>query len=406
MFLQQRHNFFKPPQFIGSVAGAANSPLMGTIQKYPIDRTWPLEEIRLHVDFTVNTGGITLAATPQSNDAFDNIMQIVSKVNLTVNDGKQPRSVIDMTGIGLIEYQLRQGFNLDRGTTFLAASSQGATLAAGNYTMVLRIPMVDDDISEPLRSRLYLPIHTYPQDPVLSVSFANAATMYSAGNINFIAVTVQLVRRQATAASEAVLRKNPGTNPNGYIDWDLIETPFNVAPGVGSEQRFALPIPGSYLNLLFRHYLGGANISRKEIDNGATGSAFGTENRWRLESGLVVVREWNWKHLRAEAEFSDALISLVPSSGTITAGIPAGGVFPAGQGFAYANSAYMNFLTDGVTENIADELGSVLDCNTPANTGLKMEVIGTPTNVATNGSTLAVTGRRLFGDLRRWQIFR
>jgi hypothetical protein len=65
----------------------------------------------------------------------------------------------------------------------------------------------------------------------------------------------------------------------------------------------------------------------------------------------------------------------------------------------------MDFLTDGQSEDIARELGSVLDCNTPANTGLKMEIVGAPTSVSTNASQLNLMGRRLFGDLSRWQKF-
>jgi hypothetical protein len=373
------------------------------------------------VNFTVSSGAaLTLATSPATPDAFDNVMALVQKVNLTVNDGKQPRSVVDISGSGLLEYQLRSGGSLDRGTATVAAYSSLGTLPVGNYTVVYKIPFVDDRIGEPLRTRCYLPVHLYPQDPVLTLQFQNAANMYSAGNINFVGLEVQLIRRQVTAASEMVLQKTAGTNPSGYIDSDLIETAFNPPVGSSAEYRMALPIPGQYGGLMLRHYLGGSSVTRAEIDSGASGSAFGSENRWRLETGSVVIREFRWKHLRADAEMSAYTPGLLAPSQFVAAtsgaavntamksnvlGVPGSQVLPASQGFFYANSCYLNFLTDGSSGDVATELGSLLDCNTPANSGLKMELIGSPTSVATNASTLFVAGRRFFGDLRRWQAY-
>lgn len=423
MFLPQRFNKFTPAVFTGTASGANNSSLLGTTQKFALPRTWPIEDIWVRVNFTVNTGGLTLVTSPQTPDAYDNILQLVSHINLTTNDGKQPRSVIDCSGVAMLEYQEHDAQNIDLGTRALMLMAQATSIPAGNYSLTYRLPMVDNSIGEPLRSRLYLPVHTYPQDPVLSLTFQNAATIYSAGNINNIIVDLLVVGRQVTPSSEALLQKSAATNPNGYIDWDLIETPFLVPLGTGAVQRFAIPLPGSYCNLMFRHYLGGANITRKEIDNGATGSSFGLENRWDIETASNAIREFNWQQLRILSESSQVIVPqllAIPSFAAATsAGSPtvaigtlqaitlamAGGSIPSGQGMRYANSCWMDFLTDGQSEDIARELGSVLDCNTPANTGLKMEIVGAPTSVSTNASQLNLMGRRLFGDLSRWQKF-
>ena len=425
MFLEQRINYFQPNQFTGTTSGAANSPLLGTTQKFQIDRTWPIEEIVLMLNFVVNTGGLTLVASPATPDQFDNILQIVQHVNLATNDGKQPRSVVDSSGVGLLEHASLMGFSLEQSTQLLAAYSQTGSLPAGNYTLVYRIPMVEPWIGEPLRSRFYLPVHTYPQDPVLTLQFQTASNIYSAGNINSVSVEVQLVRRLVTQASEAALAADAKarglTNLSGYIDWDLIETPFTVAPGISTEQRFPLPIPGEYANIVFRHYLGGSTVARKEIDNGATGTSFGNENRWRLETGQVVQREWRWRHLRTLNDFSRPLnAALMPggfvastSAGSPTVqlqglplvyGLPAGAI-PSGQSFRYSNCVALNFLTDGLSGDNATEMGSCLNCNFPSTNGLKMEVIGTPTNVATNASYLYAIGRRYFGNLAGWSAF-
>lgn len=405
MFLKQKQNYFYPSQFANdSGAAAADSAILGTTQKWAIDRTWPIEEILVQVDFRVQTTALTLKASPSTPDQFENIMNLVSRINLSVNDGKQPRSVVDASGVGLLEYASLTGMNLDQATLQLAALAQGTTLAAGYYTLTYRVPIVEPWIGEPLRSRMYLPVHTYPQDPVLSLTFQNGSTMYSAGNIRQVATTIVLIRRQPTLASELLLQKTAGTNPNGYIDFDLIETPFSIAPGIGSEQRFALPIPGQYANILFRHYLGGATVTRTEIDSASAAANFANENRWRIETGLVVERDWRWKHLRTLTEYSRPLPAIVPSSGTVTYGTLGGG-FVSGAGFRPASSVMLNFLSDGLSGDNCTELGSLLDCNTPAASGLKMEVIGTPTSVATNASYLYVMGRRYFGDLSRWQKF-
>ena len=411
---------FFPPQFVGTASGANNSPLLGQTQKFQIDRTYPLEEIRIHVNFTVASGGLTLNSTLATADQFDNILSLIQHVNLSVNDGKQPRSVVDCDGVALLEYQAATGVNFDRATANVLALSQLAAMPAGNYRLTYRIPLVETWIGEPLRSQMYLPVHTYPQDPVLTLQFQNASNIYSAGNINFVGAEIQLIRRVPTLKSEKWVQSRAASNPNGYIDFDLIETGFAVPVGTSSEIRFQLPIPGQYATLLCRHYLGGSTVSRKEIDSGATGSSFGNENRWRLESAQVTIREWRWKHLLAELQMNQPGFAFVnpsvfvaaTSAGSPTTALQAqqpiygrigGGGFPSGSGFDYANSVLMNFLTDGMSGDDAVELGSLLDCNTPASAGLKMEIVGTPANVATNASYLKVMGRRYFGNLARWQ---
>jgi hypothetical protein len=422
MLLPQRFNVIQPQGWTNNAGGANNATLLGTTLKTALPRTFPLEDIWIRVNFTVNTGGLTLVASPTTPDQYDNILQLAQHINLQVNNGIQPRSTVDCSGVALLEYLEHEQCNIDLGTQAMMIASQTGSLPAGNYTIMYRIPCVDDSIGEPLRSRLYLPIHTYPQDPILSVTIQNAATMYSAGNINALYVDVLLIGRQVTPQSEAVLQKTACTNPNGYIDWDLIETPFVIPVGSAAQIRIAIPLPGSYCNLLFRHYLGGATITRKEVDNGATGSSFGNENLWDIETAANAIRQWRWQHLRSLSEASQTKTlqgsNLFGStaSGSYTGGtligtlqnlvLPfAGGSIPAGQGMRYANSCFLDFLTDGKSEDVARELGSVLDCNTPANTGLKMEIVGTPTNVSTNSSQLNIFGRRIFGDISDWQQF-
>ena len=78
-----------------------------------------------------------------------------------------------------------------------------------------------------------------------------------------------------------------------------------------------------------------------------------------------------------------------------------GGGVLTNTNFQAAASTMLDFLGDGTSQDSNDELGSLLNCNLSST--LKMEFIGQPASVATNGSTIYVMGRRHFGDLSRWK---
>lgn len=434
MFLEQRLNFFNPQPF-----NQPTNTILGQTQKWSIDRTYPIEEILVFVNFDVTTGLTTTA--PTTMDMFDNILSIVQRINLTTNDGRQPRTVVDLSGPAALEYASQVGLNLDEATMRLVAISGNPVGAlavpVGAYQMCYRIPCVNPMIADPMRTRMYLPVHTYPQDPTLTLTFNTLAQMLGGtptGVIGTVRVDVVLVRRVPTQASEALLRSSAGSNPNGYIDWDLIETQFTVPLGTATEQRFPIPVPGNYVNMLFRQYKGGANYSRNvpvDVDVGDTiANNLGNETRWRLESANQVLREWRWKHLRTMNDFTRPTNVLGPlltaptlptprNQGFVavaSAGSPTINLtnqtanFPTSLQAAIANyragtSCLLDFLGDGLTNAGGNELGSLLDCNTPANNGLKMELIGTPASVATFPSVISVVGLRLFGDISRWQKF-
>jgi hypothetical protein len=424
MYLEQRYSFFNPAPF-----NLSTNTILGTTQRWAIDRTWPIEEILIFVNFDVQTGWTTTNST--TPDMHDNLLALLGRVNLSVNDGRQPRSVVDASGVGLLEYVSNAGWNLDTATMAAVAASANPVGAlavpVGIYSICYRIPCAPIQVGEPLRSRLYLPVHTYPQDPVLTLSFNTVAacSAVSTGSVDNVTVDVVLIRRVPTRESEALLRSTAGSNPNGYIDWDLIETPFTIPLGSAAEFRAPLPVPGNYIDLLFRQYRGGsAPLSRiVTIDNetGAAKATLGSETRWRLESGLVVLREWRWRHLRTLNDYTKPQGStFINPIGCLTGGADAAtvddplilraGNFPTNNMAATAQyragtSCMIPFLQDGVTGDTGNELGSLLDCNTPANNGLKMEVIGTPASVSPNPSMLFIMGRRLFGDISRWQKF-
>lgn len=391
MMLKQRRNYFTPANL--ALAAAA---IMGTTQKFALDRSAPLEEMDIICD-------VTCGATGPTPTGVDGLLAIVKKVNISVNDGVQPRTIVDYSGVGLLEYASLVDDSLDRSTLdIVALNGNGAALANNlKFRLTYRVPLVHPLVTEPLRTLMLLPIHTYPQDPIVTIDFESAANLYSAGSISALVVHYVLKRRDMSIAVTQAIQKG-----EGFYGFDLIETPFSIGTGISGEQRWAIPTPGSYMNLCFRQYLGGASVTRSPLDNVTT---FGSESRWRLETGGVVPMEWRWKQLQIENDrrrsangiYDPAVFVAATSAGSPT---KIGALYPnfpaapaAGQRWNPEASCLIDFCSpDGDSIN---ELGSVLDCNIPTNVGLKMELVGSVASVATTGSTLFIGGHRLFGSL-------
>ena len=231
------------------------------------------------------------------------------------------------------------------------------------------------------------------RSPQLTVDFATAAEMYSAGSISAVVVDFFVVRRYMTSAVNGYILKN-----GGFLASDLLESTFPVVLGQAGAVRFAINTPGSYTNLLMRQYLGGASITRGVIDQSTT---VGQETVWTLESGGVAVRQWKWLQLQAQHGFTDTR-----NSANQTYSPRIGGIIPANTVVRPPVSCLLDFLSDGTSGSGANEFGSVLDCNLPANSGLKMEICGSVASVATNPSSLYAIGHRIYGDLTRFQTFK
>jgi len=380
--LKQRLNFLTPSNFALSGAG-----ILGTTQKVALDRNWPIEEIVLVLGGTVGTAYTTVLV--------DGLLKLVKRVNLSINDGVQPRSVVDMSGVGLLEYASLAGLNLDRSTLGALALSQGSTIAISNvFRISYRIPLVHPSITEPLRTRMLLDVQNHPQDPILTVDFGASADVGATGVITPLICELILVRRHMDAKLNQDILKS-----GGYIPCDLMEQALTLpASTTNGEARAQIATPGQYLNLFFRQYLGGASVVARDVVD-AVGTV-GSETRWRLESGGSVLREWRWKHLQIINDFSRVANHVNQTYAPNFAGALAA----ATTLYQPASSTMLDFLTDGL--NDANELGSLLDCNLPAQSGLKMELIGNYTTGATAGSAINFGGHRLFGDLSRWQALK
>jgi hypothetical protein len=389
MMLPQRFNFFSPPAL-----APGGTTLAGTTVRIALDRTWPIEEILLVFQITAGAGTLTFTT--------DGLLGLLKRVNLSINDGKQPRSIVDCSGIGLLEYAQQVGLNLDHATLQLVSEHTKATasvVASTVYRLTYRIPMVHPQLTEPLRTRALLDVNHHPQDPVLTLDFSTLAEMYSAGTaITGLVGEIVLIRRAITADQD-----NAIVAAGGFIPFDLIETPFTIGPSTAGEQRWPIPSPGYYTGILMRLYKAAATVVRDDISETTTA---GSETRWRLESGGVVLRDWRLKHLQTLNDYSRPANSAHPTYSPFVGGSPAvTGGLAATTGYRPPSSVYLDFLSDSLGDD-ANELGSLLDCNLPVNQGLKMEIIASVASIATYSGALKLLGHRFFGDLNRWRAYK
>ena len=376
MLLTKKLHRFQPPALV-----PGGTTLLGTQVKYALDNSFPIEEILIYVNVTVSATALTLTGA-------DNVLGILKKCNLTVSD-PNPRSVVDLSGAAILELSEKEGLNLDRATRSAIALSQGTTVAANmNFRICYRLPMVHPAVQMPLRAQMLLPVHTYQQAPVLTLDFEQAANMYSAGAITTVSAEIVLKRRNMSAdVTNAILSKG------GFIPFDILESPFTIAPGVSGEVRYDIPLPGSFANMLFRLYKGGSTVTRDVFDQVTT---IGQETLWRLESGGVTEHQFKWKDLQTLEDFNGALNSANQTYSPSFAGAVA-----ANTSYQPAASGYLDLLTDGIDG--VTELGSLLDANVPSKANLKIQLIGNVASVATNASIINFVGRKFYGDLSRWQ---
>lgn len=381
-----------------------DASLLGKTISTSIPRDWPIEYILIRLFFVTTGTALTLfPATAQTPDNYDNILNILKHITLSIapGSGLPNRTVVDCDGVRLLEYNQKTGVNLDASTLNMIQLSQGSTVAASTaYSITYLVPMAELCVAEPLRSRLLLPVHKYQSDPKLQLQFQTLANMASAGGIATLGVDIELVRRTVTAASEAILAKTQTTNPWGYLDWDLIEQDFPVAAVANTEQKFDLALGASYINYLVSQYRGGTNVTRNVVDNIGIGdtvaNGLGNEDLWRTETSLVVDRQWRWRDLLVRNQMSQAQNNITQASSPSFSG-----PILAGTNFQAASSVFQDLLRDGIDGDSGNELGSVLNCN--LSQSQKKQLIGKCAAVATNPSQICVMGRRFFGDLSPWQ---
>jgi hypothetical protein len=385
--------------------------------RIPIPRSWALEEIFITVQFTSKAAITTQFAY--------GLLNALRRVSLEINDGIQPRTPVNVTGPGLLQLISHEGIGLDRSTlSVMGQLGQGFLANTGVYRITYRIPLVHPAITGGLRAKCLLPVHLFPQDPILVLDFAPAAEICSAVADPFSAAAVEVwtFRRDFPRRFAQYINDQTKGNPiQWFIRSDIQETIYPLSTSLtSSEQRFEIPKPGQYSSLLMHMLKGNAALTLADI---SASTAVGTETLWRIESAGTVFRQWRMKQAQTLNDYSrvteqagifnlnvltlDALKLTQTGTAVITATnvmVPNtnwGGALALGYGVQDPHSVFHDFLTDGLTD--VDELGSLLDCNPTALAGLKMEIIGAVTTPANQASSVGLVGRRFYDDLSKYQ---
>jgi hypothetical protein len=204
-----------------------------------------------------------------------------------------------------------------------------------------------------------------------------------------------MVQRIITPALSSAI-----VSSGGFLQSDLIETSYTVPLGQSGPFLANIPLPGSYCDLMFRMYRGGATVTRDDISVNTQNTAFGNETIWSILSGQTNLHSFRFKELKTmndfQAQFARVSAAYAPRVGS-----------PAGSGGAIGNpsSVMMDFISDGCGgADGVSELGSVLNCNLSQASGLLMQLSGIVANVATNASVIWIGGYRLYGDLSAYQL--
>jgi hypothetical protein len=392
--------------------------------RLPLDRAWPLEELWIGVQVTI---GATLIAGAASM-LFYSLLNILRRITLEVTDDKGPRNVVNVTGPGLLGLIANEGLSLDACTAHVVQClNQQLFPGTGRYRIWYRIPFVHPMVTGKLRPKMMLPIHLHAQDPALTLDFAPATEIFTGVANPFTAANVEVVmvrRDWPKEMADAVNAETKGNPIDWFIKSDIQETIYALAASLSnSQQRFALSLPGQYSGLYIHHLKGGAQGTLEDLSGSTT---VGTESNWTLESGQVPIRSWRQKQLKAINEtskfygpsgFPNLNLFTAATPGLVTSGTAVvsatslmvansgfGAPLEVGQGIGQPAQVFHDFISDGI--NDADELGSLLDCNIPQLSGLKMEVVGNVTTPAgaAQSSSVQLVGRRFYGDLRAYQL--
>jgi hypothetical protein len=408
------------PQFCTYVRDgrlSSTSPaLLGQTVVIPLEQLDAIEEIVVNVRVRTAATAATLT--------LDGLLAAVKRVSLQVPDlaTGQMKTRVDYSGIGLLELAVNTGMNVDRSTaSTIQTQLSGLVCATASYFSVsYRIPCCPPSVQEGLRSRFLLPCVAMSSAPQLTIEFGTAADMASANAPDEVLAEVMLIKRRMPPSTFEYYNKLPG----GFLTWDLIETPFIFAATVSGEVQLELPQRGYALGYQYRMYLGAATVIRQDISAAVGPTNYGKETRWRIESGSQTLKEWRMRQLQLRNDWSRPLNScaalamwggyhpttnLGVSSGTVWvtakqvwAPTSFGGALAAGLSIQDPSSVYDDFLTDGAG-NDANELGSVLDLETPAVSGQKVYLRGELASPTTNGHKLYVGGYRILSDISPWR---
>lgn len=434
MLLKKRMEFIKHRDL---TLTTSNFPVQTV--KIELPRTWPLEAIFLGLRMTKNATAVT--SIPDRRGIFKHI----KRVTLEINDGANPRKVIDASGFGLLQYAANVGMNIPRSTAAIRAMMFGLGSpripASTVINYVLPIPLMPPALAGKLRPRGLLPCHLHSANPLLTVELdsgtnsINVADPYTGTSV----LDCFLVQREMPkSVTDEIL------GDGGFLQGDIFEKSFGQSNSLAdSEVRLELPTPGQLTGVQITHMRhtasGDTPANALELRTLDAVKTVGAETQWSIETAGVSLARWRSPYLQWLNDGSmmgGADLGYDASGSTLTGTIDGtwgqvseGDILEsvrdiledesvrinntfthhreAGGCVQEAASVFIDNLTDDAGAPVT-ELGGLMDANLAANSGLKLELVGQIDTAGAGNfsSSIDVLVHRFYGDLSRFQAIK
>jgi hypothetical protein len=319
---------------------------LGSTKSFKLSRLWHLEALFVRVRFTVSTAANVLNA--------DGLAAILKRVTLEVSHGSNTRTVVNVTGRGLLDWNHQVTGGNDK--YFVANATANSTTT---YTFYYPIWFVPPQIADPLGSAFLLPTPAFNDDPVLTLQFASAADVdVGTGVFAISAMEADVITHRREVLGELET-----------LQTELVEDTEAFAASV-TRHATKIATPGHYTGILIRGY----------TSTSARGDIMDSSGNFSLECLGTVIRRFRL----LDEEVMNNQSVFAPNMTGMNAG-----------------NYYLDFLSDKVGDSVLD-LGSVLSTNSLAGTGAELQLIKDITGGA--GVKMGLVKHRIFGDIAPFKL--
>jgi hypothetical protein len=339
----------------------------GNTISFSITRNFFLSSVLLKIP-------ITLGGTYGSAATFSTmgLVDLVQRVQLSINDGTSNRNQTDATGGALVRRSMRICNGVDTGTIAALGASlnrletTGAGDSAGNYIVTIPLLFRHPQISDPIGSALMLPLPRYNTNPSLNVTFGQKSNVILSGATG-ATVTIGnpyicILKRQVDVV----------TFPTLDTEFREISTPVS---STGPNQLQNLDVPGNY-----------TMIDYFCTNSSGIGADLSGGNTWNLQYLSNVLRQFVLADLKTVEQMSMGNDSYLYNAAATT---PANLFTDLLPGYYH-----QDFLHDEYGMEVG-ELGSVLNVNVLAGSGSQLQVLFN----ATSTGSISFAFEKIMGDL-------
>lgn len=350
MLFQQRTDLILPP----------TSASFGGTLKLELTREFFLEGLMIHV--IVTSGG----TAPTVISANEGLAAIFSNVRLTVPTGSNTRTVVNSNSAALLQYHRQWNGGLDSFTSNFAdiIGGQAEAISQVRYFTV-PVWFAPPNLDDPVASAFLLPLPRFSANPVLELTLAPSANIYSA-NPPTVQIAVEAVRRFVDRP-----------------DWVTYDTELTTneitVPSVSNANSYELPAPGAYTSMLMQSFTSGG-VARR-----AWWSAYGSSLANIIQNPM-------------ELRFLGTSIRRQSAYGLVVLANYSAEIFPGTnytQGQMGDHNVFWDFLSDKVGSSAAD-FNSVIDTTPLIGQGARINLLYPAAN---SGDKIKLTTHRVFGDI-------